>query len=303
MKGKGKGKGKADEDEIVEFSDSDVEVVGTKIACTVARCKEKNPSCLKHMGQEKWLKDEGRSLHPPSFGPGSQVAAERVPLRVCIAPSGPDKARSMFMKTPLLGENPMQQSRMPGVPVGLKVRCLSLLCARLRALPRLNRSSWTFLTERMTTLTSKAGVANALTRNVIISFLSARSHLLRRRPSPDLVSQHSFPRRSLSAYFSRKLGGCRREPASCSFAPSMLHRSTRADSPSPFPFQSAKSPTLQLQTVFYGMQESQLLSFDPKGLIESLELYEDQQQDAQESAHRFLLVCNSVCVAGSPSCS
>ena len=42
------------------------------------------------------------------------------------------------------------------------------------------------------------------------------------------------------------------------------------------------SPTHQLQTVFYGLQHSSLSAWDPKGLVESLELNEDQQQDAQE---------------------
>jgi hypothetical protein len=42
------------------------------------------------------------------------------------------------------------------------------------------------------------------------------------------------------------------------------------------------SPAHQLQTVFYGLQHSSLSAWDPKGLVESLELNEDQQQDAQE---------------------
>lgn len=74
-KHKGKGKARASmapelEEDIESFSsDSDcIKVITSKAPCTKARCIERNPNCLKYMGQDKWL-NHGASLRVPLLHP------------------------------------------------------------------------------------------------------------------------------------------------------------------------------------------------------------------------------------------
>lgn len=119
----GKAKGKAmDEDQndaIDGGSSSEIEIVDALPLCTKKRC-ESNPNCLRFLGQDKWS-NRGQSYScQHATGHGSR---RFLPHRHSA------KAKEEFLKTDLLGPNPMEASRVPGVPCGLKVRAREVAAA------------------------------------------------------------------------------------------------------------------------------------------------------------------------------